>query len=315
MHAPRYRLLGVFLVLGALAMFLPIRFAVNEGFWERLMDPMHIPFFGGLTALLALTNPLGIVGHRPRLIATMLLAFFAAAAVEIIQPFVGRQESFDDLRDGVFGIALAGSALWKPFARRSRSFILAWCGSALLLVAVGLHPAWEEARGIIWRARHFPLLADFEDADEMRLWDSAGLNGSALMDTVITPRPLHAAQGGHSLIVQTGPGAWPGARLLCGDQDWRGYDALAFDIFNTEAAFDLALRIDDDTAQGGHDTRFNRALTVQPGWNHFRIPLAEIEHGPRARALRLSAIRRVVFFRDHPHDWRTIYLDHLRLER
>ena len=315
MHGPRYRLFGVFFVLGALAMFMPIRFPVNEGFWERLMDPTHIVFFGGVTWLLTFTNPLGIVGHRPRLIVAMLLAFFTAAAVEIIQPIFGRQESFDDFRDGVFGIALVGSALWQPFARRSRAFVCAWCASALLLAVIGLEPAWAEARGLIWRARHFPLLADFESDDEMRLWDSAGLNGSPLMDTGMAPRTAHASHGGHALTVNTAPGAWPGVRLLCGDQDWRGYDAFAFDLFSDGDPFELALRIDDDAAQGDHGTRFNRALNVQHGWNHFRIPLTEIEHAPRARALRMFAIRRVVFFRDHPHDWRTFYLDHLRLER
>lgn len=315
MHGPRYRLLGVFFALGSVAMFVPIHFATHEALWERLMDPMHIPFFGGLTWFLTVANPLGVVGHRPRLIVCILLAAGAACAVEIIQPLTGRQESFEDLRDGCFGIALAGTALWHPLARRSRGFIFAWCAAALLLAAVGLQPAWMEARALLWRARSFPLLADFESADEMRLWVSAGLNPAPLTDTAMGRETVHPAHGSHSLIVSTAPGAWPGVRLLCDDQDWRGYAVLAFDIFTEGEPFDLALRIDDDAAQGGNDTRFNRALPVQRGWNHFRIPLAEIEHGPRARALRISSIRRVVFFRDHPRDWRQFFLDHLRLER
>lgn len=314
MHGPRYRLLGVFFVLGAIVMLIPIHFPIYEAFLERLMDPMHIVFFGGVTWLLTVGNPLGIVGHRPRLVIAMLLATGLAVAVEVIQPLTGRQESFDDFRDGMFGILLVGSALWQPLVRRSRAFVMAWSGVALLLAGIGLHPAWMEARGLIWRARHFPLLADFESDDEMRLWVSSGLNPFPMMDTAMSRRPEHASHGAYSLIVQTAPGSWPGVRLICDGQDWTGYTALAFDIFNGETPFDFALRIDDDH-EGDHNTRFNRALPLQHGWNHFRIPLSEIEHGPRGRPLHMNAIHRVVFFRDHPREGRVVWLDYVRLER
>ena len=168
---------------------------------------------------------------------------------------------------------------------------------------------------MIWRTRHFPLLADFESDDELRLWECSALDERTFMDSAMLASPLHAAHGGHSLLVRTAPAAWPGVRLLCADQDWRGYGALAFDVFTPDEPFDLGIRIDDDASQGGHDARFNHTVPVQHGWNHIRIPLAEIEHGPHARALRMSAIRRVVFFRDHPTDRRSFFLDYLRLER
>jgi hypothetical protein len=135
------------------------------------------------------------------------------------------------------------------------------------------------------------------------------------MDTAMSRRAEYASRGTHSLFVQTAPGEWPGVRLICDDQDWTGYGALAFDFFNGGTPFDFALRIDDDDAQGGHENRFNRALPLQHGWNHFRIPLTEIERGPRARTLHMNAIRRVVFFRDHPRDGRVVWLDYIRLER
>jgi hypothetical protein len=315
MHQPRYRWFGIFVLLGAVVMFMPIHFKVHEAFWERLLDPSHILFFGGVTWLITATNPLGIVGHRPRLIAAMVLATMLAAAVEILQPLTGRQQSMDDFRDGCFGIVLAGSAMWAPLARRSRAFILLWLVSAVALVVIGLMPAWQEARGIIWRARHFPLLADFESEDEMRLWIPAGINDLHEMNTVHVRRPEYPSHGGHSLMVQTNGGAWPGVRLLCEGEDWTGYTTLAFDIYNQSPPFDFALRIDDDDAEGSADTRFNRALPLQHGWNHFRIPLTEIEHGPRMRTLHMNAISRIVFFRDHPRDGRTIFLDYVRLER
>ena len=315
MHGPRYRLFGVAFILGAVAMLVPIRIQNNSGFWDRVMDPLHTPFFGALTWLFTAANPLGIVGRRPRLVVAIVLTLLAAAAVEIIQPLTGRQESWLDFWDGVLGVVLAGTLLWHPQAQRSGGFIFGWIVALLAAAALALQPAWKEARALLWRARHFPVLADFESDDEMRLWVCAGLDDRTLMESAMVVSPLHASHSGHSLLVRTAPAAWPGVRLLCADQDWRGYAALAFDIFTPDDPFDLALRIDDAAARGGHDTRFNRTLPVQRGWNHFRIPLAEIEHGPRARALRISAIRRVVFFRDHPSDGRAFFLDYLRLER
>jgi hypothetical protein len=315
MHQPRYLLFGVFFVLGTLAMFVPIHFATHEAFWDKLLDPSHMLFFGGVTWLLVVTNPLGIVGHRPRLIVAMTFATGLAAAVEILQPLTGRDQSMGDFREGTFGVMLVGAAMWTPLVRRSRAFVFGWSAAVIVLLIIGLQPAWMEARGLLWRAQHFPVLADFESDDEMRLWISSGLNAAPLMDTSMDRRTAHASHGGYSLIVLIGPGAWPGVRLLCDDQDWTGYSALSFDIYNDDPPFELALRIDDDDAQGGHDTRFNRALALRQGWNHFRIPLAEVERGPGARTLHMNAIRRVVFFRDHPKEWHTIYLDYLRLER
>ena len=118
-----------------------------------------------------------------------------------------------------------------------------------------------------------------------------------------------------SVRLRTTPTLWSSIRFLAADQDWRGYEALAFDIFNPAAPFDLALRIDDADSIANDRDRYHAAIPLASGWTHASIPLEKIAAGPVGRKLRLDAIRRVIFFLDTQPEPRTFYLDHVRLEK
>jgi hypothetical protein len=291
-------LLAVLAPLAAL-LLLPVKIAVNANFWDALMDAAHVPIFAFATWLCFHTNPLGLVRRRDALAGAALLAGVGAGAIELLQTCTGRSGNLPDLAYGTLGIAAATAALTRrPGATTALT---------LLAAAIVLPPPLAEARGLAWRAQHFPLLGDFESDAELRLWLAED------RDTLVSgaPRarvPQHATRGTHSLRVPIRPGNWPGVRLLCGDRDWSAHRTFAFDLYNDGPPFTLAFRI-DDARSSTHADRYNAALPIAPGANALRLPLAAI-----ARAIDVRRVRRVVFFELEPKTEHTFYLDHVRLE-
>ncbi len=289
----------------------PIHFQVNVELWERLMDYLHVPVFAAITWFLFAHLP-GRLARPARIGWAILISAALAAGIERLQEFTGREASMSDFEDGVAGSILAGLAL--AFWHKKRRWV--WLGLVAILTgivsAVVLHPAWCEFRAIQWRNAHFPQLADFEESTEMPLWLSSQQADAPGGSAIAAVRDF-ASHGEWSLRVTTQIANYPGARFLCGGQDWRGRHAMAFDIYNTGAPFDLALRIEDDFPHPNRGDRFLKTLPIGAGWNHFAIPVAEIAAIP-GRPLNLAAIRRIVFFLDAPKEPHVFHIDHLRLE-
>lgn len=307
-HWLRYGIAAAIIGAGFL---LPIRFRVNVEFWERLMDTLHVPVFAAIAWFLFAHLPATI--QRPARIGwAIFLAAALAAGIERLQEFTGREASMSDFEHGVAGSLLAALALaaWPLPVRRF------WIGTVtllgLLVSAAVFHPAWTELRAIRWRSAHFPQLADFEESAELPLWLSSQ-QADAPRGAEIARTREFASHGAWSLRVSTHVASSPGARYLCGEQDWRGHRALVFDIYNTGAPLELALRIDDDFPNPDRGDRFLKTLPIAAGWNHFTIPIAQIAAAPN-RPLNLAAIRRIVFFLDSPKEPHIFHLDQLRLE-
>lgn len=307
---PPRRALVVFAVAVA-ALFVPIRFTINAEFWERLMDAVHVPFFAAFTGFLFAVNPTRSPSEQRRIVMAAVLAAAFAGAVEVIQPLTGRNESFIDFRNGLLGI-LCATAWLEARRRHSRAALLGVVIFALVVCAFALRDAAAEGSGIAWRQAHFPLLGDFENDAELRLWIASGddrIGRSARLQRTSD----HATRGSHSLQISTTTASWPGVRFLAADQDWSDRAALAFDVFNPGEPFTLSIRIDDARSKN-HDDRYNSALTVASGWNHFRLPLSGVATAPHARRLDLHAIRRVLFFLEDASTPRRFDLDNVRLE-
>jgi len=282
-------------------------FEINREFWERLMDFTHIP----LMAILAVITLLAPVfpkrtGLAWRMAATAIFVVVFAGVIEIIQPYFGRTKSLDDFLNGALGTALGLAAveMWRaPGRLRLVCLLLPLTGAVY-----GAIPALSEFRGIVWRFWHFPLLADFESSAELSAW--RGIDGAELH-----PSLLNATSGGRSLQVEFQGGNLPGAEFLPGQLDCRGYRSLEFDAFNPGAPFPLVLRVDDDGPHGTVADRAHWSVVLASGRNHVRVPLAELEHAPKSRALHLNAVRRMVFFVLAHNDRHAVFLDSLRLLR
>jgi hypothetical protein len=301
---PRYRVLLAAGALFLVTMLAHIKIEVNCAFWDPFMDAAHVPIFGCLMWLLYATNPAGLASRAANYRFSIFVALVAAAAVEILQSFIGRSGNVDDWFKGALGIGLAALILggWRC------------TGAAAAVIALGvvLTPTVHAARAMLWRAVHFPLLADFESSAETALWLEVD------RDSLISPTqrrrvPSHAVHGAYSLRVPIRRGQWPGVRLLCADQNWSAFSVFAFDVQNNDLPFTLSVRIDDSRSTGGTN-RYCGAFSIERGLNRIRIPLAEIGSQPRSGPLDLRAIRRVVFFEDWSADEHTYFLDYVRLE-
>ncbi len=306
-HPIRWRLLLAGFLITTPPLFVPFHFADNREFWERLMDAVHLPYFAGITILvyLALRVECLCLPRRVFVAGTATLAW--AAAVEFLQPLTGRTKDIVDFRNGALGIALAICFLLWP--RRWVFIVLIGAGASAFIS----QPAWLEARGMWWRASHFPELGDFESDAELRLWITPEPAETGSSNTWLQRSSLFVSHGQYSLQVTTNGPGYPGVRFLAAGQDWRPYQTLACDVYNPASPFHLALRIDDAQSIGQSD-RYTASLPIAPGWNQIRIPMQEIAKTPSG-LLHLGAIRRVLLFLDSPGGGkRTFYLDHVRLE-
>ncbi len=298
-------------VVCAGAFLIPIRFAVNNEFWERLMDAAHIPFVALLTIFAWHILPARVVQNRALIAFAICTA--AAGIAEWLQRFTGRDPSWSDFTNSAAGAFLTflGVTIWQR--RPVLTWRLIYIAYAGALCAITVLPAWREFRAIAWRSVNFPTLGDFENTNELRLWCGDGRRDApdgALIRLVAD----HASHGTHSLCIETRAHGTPGVRFLAADQDWRGYRTLAFDIFNPGDSFVLSLRIDDDFSKPEREDRYYRGLTIAAGWNHIAIPLEEIASSPKNRRLNLASIRRVVFFLEDPAQPRVFHLDYVRTE-
>jgi hypothetical protein len=296
----------------AFAAFWPIHFAVDKEFCDRLLDAGHLPLFGSLALVFHVTLPVQRPGSVAHSVRSAALSILVAATVELVQPLVGRTESWLELRNGIFGALLGATGLALRHARSRMTTGLAWVASSLALSAVALAPAWDEWQGIRWRHANFPLLGDFESEVELHLWRPQG--GSGHSPTIIQLSAEQTKCGQHSLRIQTGAGDWAGVSYCAGDKDWSAFKLLAFDVCNSGEPFTLSLRVDDNGDCSKFGSRYDNGFPLTNGWNHLAIPLRELERGPRDRKLNLHAIRRLALFTGANEPARTFFLDHVRLE-
>lgn len=276
------------------------------------MDAAHLPLFLGLT--LVFHHYLGC-WNRPAWLQRLVAGSIAVAlalATEWLQPLVGRDDSLQDFANGFLGIIIAVTGLAVIKSRGSTLPRAVWAGLSLTAILYVAWPAWQEGRAIQLRARNFPILGDFENPAELRVWYPQG--GTSNRTSQIDISSEHATRGQHSLQVQLGKTDWPGVNFNAGKMDFSGYHRLALDIHNPGGMFDLILRLDDDGDCSSQDTRCLHGFSLTNGWNHFTVPVTELERAPKTRRLNLRAIRRLVLFSDGQSVPPIFFLDNVRLE-
>jgi hypothetical protein len=228
--------------------------------------------------------------------------------VELLQPLVGRDCSWVDLRNGLLGVIL-GTCFPLPFGTRFRVALFAAIAvSSSIFVTL---PAWTALRSELWQRNHFPLLADFENPLQLGSWQSETSADEAPARFALAP--ASALDGSNSLRISFAAGSWGSVCFSASDRDWSAYRALEFEIRAAVIPFALHLRIDDDGDVEQFDSRFNIVSPLRPDWMRSEIPIEQIAEGSGGRRLNLHAIRRICFFAGAEQNQQQAYLDNLKL--
>lgn len=224
--------------------------------------------------------------------------------VEIIQIFTPRDADIKDVLNNAVGIMAAffwfQCGNWRIWLGRVvfSSIILAHC---LFVVAAAV---W------VFRVTHQqPWIADFESSTELYRWQGRGY---------VSLSDAHVSEGKHSLQFELSTRRYSGIVLSRLPSDWQGYEVFTFDIYNPQSdAIELVIRIHDRWHRRSRfrfDDRYNHRLTVNPGWNNYRIELDDIKHAPSDREMDLVNIEEIVLFAVGLEQAVTLYTDNWKLQ-
>lgn len=267
--------------------------------YRELWSQGHMVFF----ALLSVWLTSVVRMHRPRRWLLLSAAIILVGAViEGIQAQIGRTASWEDGLRNLIGAWFG--LFWSLPARRKVYLGRALATALMLWQLSGLIP---HAMSHVHRIQQFPVLSNFESPRDLHVW-------SGNIERVTQP----VREGRYSLAMHFGTQRFASVGSYALRRDWEGYHELVFDLYNPDdEALPIVLRINDrqhEQAGPRYTDRFNQRLTVQPGWNEYRIALDDVRQAPEGRAMNLAEIQQVQLFVQALEQPRTLYLDYVRLE-
>lgn len=245
---------------------------------------------------------------RPRnwLLLTLVITAISLA-VELIQSQVGRSASWHDGLRNLTGSWLAIFWLQRPSAA-------VWLGRSLatllLLFEIGLAAGSAVAQQRM--INQLPRLSDMESNWDVERWQGIASEIARSGD--------RATEGSHALQARLSTAAFSGISLTTMPNDWSKYNELRFDVYNPQGEeLQITVRIHDADHQLAEtpwrfEDRFNRRLLLEPGWNHFRISLREVEQAPEGRQMDLGLIKELRLFAAGLEEPKVIYADNFRLD-
>lgn len=271
----------------------------SSSLFRSVWECGHLIFF--IALVLALRTKFDLRNWRVG-IAITAAVFVGGGLIELIQIQVGRNGSWDDvMRD------LTGTWLGLFWAQRPNKWV--WVGRALsaALLIPNLSTVFYEARYQINMVQQFPLLAGFESSIELY-----GQKPTAELSA-----QFHT-QGHKSLKLNLTTDRYSGISFVRLFNDWSGFKALSFDIYNPDSLpLTMVVRVNDIAHEKTgwiDDDRFNKQFQVNPGWNHLAFTLVDIQKGPAKRLMDLSKMSLIVIYAAQLPEARTIYVDNVRLE-
>lgn len=276
-----------------------------------LNNAAHAPVFGAQAVVLLL-----LIQQRaawPAWIgygSAFMLAIATGAAIELIQPALGRGAELADLRTDALGAA-GGLALVAIFSAQRR-----WLGVMVLAVTAGavLWPVAEASLAYWQRMHQFPALLEMSSQSDWYFIRSSGLE----VATGALPDRWRRNEDPPSLRLRITGRHWPGVTHAEPEPDWRGYSRLMMDLTNPdERPLTLTVRVHDRSHDNRKSDRFNETFTLPPGTRSVHtFPLAAIAQAPADRVLDLSAIAGLILFGGNEPDLagREFYLTRIWLE-
>ncbi|WP_028580762.1 VanZ family protein [Desulfogranum japonicum] len=243
---------------------------------------------------------------------SFLYILFVGTGIEFLQFGVhGRSPSIEDILRDLLGWGVA-TIIWlylvkrKPFGRKGVMLCL--------LVAAGLFLAVKPLVVSLYDEHaietQFPVLADFESTSEITRWRSP--SQIKLQSNVVR-------HGQYAARVQLSTRKYSGVSLVYFYENWQSFSTLHFSVYNPEhEPLKLHCRIHDALHRKNgavYKDRYNTVFTVPFGWNDLAIDLQQVAAAPENRTMEMGHIRGLSLFVVKQPRARSIYLDHIYLER
>ena len=239
----------------------------------------------------------------------ILLVLVCGILVEVIQSGLGSRLSgwgdvWRDLGGGMIGIAWVG--LESVSCKQRRMLLLVvFSVSFVSVVPLGV-VLLDEMRA----RRDFPLLAGFETAGELSRWQA---------ETEFARVKFPVRQRQFALRLPLTTDIYSGIGLKYFPRNWQGMKGLFLSVYNPEKSeLQMTIRVHDRLHVEGeqiYTDRFNRSITMQPGWNDVFISMVDIKNAPVGREMYLENIYGFGLFASSLIEEKVIYIDEVRLVR
>jgi len=264
----------------------------------------HIVFFAILMLLIQSFQP--IVGWRQWILVTFVAAAIGIA-IEVIQHYVGRNLSLNDVLHNLFGVWLGLFWGQKP----SRLIWSLRCLSALLIIP-SVWVVIDSGVAHNTMRNQFPQLNSFETRHEFQL-----LRASNPQVKIHPTQSLHTHGTQAAQVILT-THRYSGVSLVVNYGDWSNYAVLLMDLYNPDTEpLELVVKISDhqhDRGGNKFNDRFNRRIILMRGWNQVRIDLDDIRSAPLGRSMQMDAIGNMTIFAAQLTKPQEFYLDNVRLQ-
>lgn len=301
-------LLGSFLLLSFFLFYgNPVSFRYSRSFREA-WDLGHIVYFFIISWWLNRQLLQAVLSTILRWLMVLSVALLLGAVTEWLQYGSMRSASLGDLGRDMIGCLLAlvlmpGSLPGQRLRRPLQVLVF-------LLFVWQLRPLLTAVLDEYHARMAFPILADFSAPFELQRWQ----HGSA-------SRAIIAVPASQRRLLQIGLGTeqYSGAGLSYFPGDWTAYTQLEVRLLNPGTALPLTFRVHDRQHQApGSDyayaDRFNRSVTIQPGWNQIEFELDEIASSPTGRRMDMTQVADFTLFSVDLPDRRTLYLESVTLK-
>ncbi len=282
----------------------------NSRIMRELWQSGHFVLFASLSFLLIKFSPLKKINLPKSFLIVTLFCLVLGAITEGLQILVGRNFEINDIINDVVG----GYAGLLASRFQIKNALLKQTALCLGIFALTVMGAWSLFHAMVDEydmKRDFPIMSDFETPLEFSRWHARRAKLS-----LSTEQTRH---GKHAMKIKLLPRKKYSEFLLVHFiSDWSHHTTLHFSLFNAEQnILNLTLKIYDlEHHYSNHEfsDRFNRKISVKPGWNDFHLPLEEIKFSPKERAMDMQNIRFLSFFSSNFKESKVIYLDHLHLD-
>ncbi len=265
-------------ILAAL-LYAPLALRVPNPYGSQLIREVHEASHTVLFFIVQITLLLYLRRTRPHwnlaylMLGTALFSLTFGGIIELVQPLLQRERSWDDMGRNLFGIAGACAAFYAtrtrlphPITRRRRAAALGLAGAVLL---GGFWPLLMAGYKQVLRDRDFPLLMNFDQPV------TRGYVGRAARGKVKFQRAPAAWTDNPSQVARVWMPAtarWSGFVLYNPWHDWSRFKALRFEVYSPHGQT-VQIAVNIYSAENGMKILRYKAFDVGPGFNDFTMDL------------------------------------------